>query len=160
MKSFKVIKKHYEIFNNDHVDGVSIGMDENNIFEWNIIILGPKDSPYEGGIFEASLTFPDNYPLHPPKFIFKTPIFHPNIYKDGNICISILHPPGDDKYGYEKSEERWRPVHTVNSILLSIISLFHSPNDESPANVDAGKLWREDKNEFQKVVNSYINKII
>ena len=54
----------------------------------------------------------------------------------GDVCISILHEPGDDKYGYEKASERWLPVHTVETILVSVISMLADPNDESPANVD------------------------
>ncbi len=57
--------------------------------------------------------------------------------KNGDVCISILHEPGDDKYGYEKAAERWLPVHTVETILLSVISMLADPNYESPANVDA-----------------------
>lgn len=57
--------------------------------------------------------------------------------KDGNVCISILHEPGDDKWGYEKASERWLPIHTVESILISVISMLADPNDQSPANVDA-----------------------
>lgn len=53
------------------------------------------------------------------------------------MCISILHEPGDDKYGYERAYERWLPVHTVETILISVISMLADPNDESPANVDA-----------------------
>ena len=53
------------------------------------------------------------------------------------MCISILHEPGDDTYGYEKASERWLPVHTVETILISVISMLADPNDESPANVDA-----------------------
>jgi ubiquitin-conjugating enzyme E2 G1 len=53
------------------------------------------------------------------------------------VCISILHEPGDDKWGYEKASERWLPVHTVETILISVISMLADPNDESPANVDA-----------------------
>lgn len=53
------------------------------------------------------------------------------------MCISILHEPGDDKFGYEKASERWLPVHTVETILISVISMLADPNDESPANVDA-----------------------
>ena len=53
------------------------------------------------------------------------------------MCISILHDPGDDQWGYEKASERWLPVHTVTSIILSVISMLADPNDESPANVDA-----------------------
>jgi len=48
-----------------------------------------------------------------------------------------LHPPGDDKWGYEKAEERWLPIHTVESILISVISMLSDPNDQSPANLDA-----------------------
>jgi ubiquitin-conjugating enzyme E2 G1 len=54
---------------------------------------------------------------------FQGDFWHPNgtlfgskvewqVYADGNVCISILHPPGDDKFGYEKAEERWLPVHS------------------------------------------------
>lgn len=57
--------------------------------------------------------------------------------------LGILHEPGDDSYGYEKAEERWLPVHTVETILLSVISMLADPNFESPANVDAAKLRRE-----------------
>jgi len=59
------------------------------------------------------------------------------VEKNGDVCISILHEPGEDKWGYEKPEERWLPVHTVETILLSVISMLADPNDESPANVDA-----------------------
>ena len=57
--------------------------------------------------------------------------------RNGDVCISILHEPGDDKFGYEKASERWLPVHTVETILISVISMLADPNDESPANVDA-----------------------
>ena len=156
MKALKVILKNYEIFNEDPIDGVSIGMIEDNIFEWDILIFGPKDSAYEGGIFKAKLIFPNNFPLYPPEFKFITKIFHPNIYDNGKVCISILHPPGDDKWGYEKAEERWRPVHSASSIILSILSLLSAPNDESPANIDAGKIWRDDKLKFQEIVNQCV----
>ena len=61
----------------------------------------------------------------------------PLVEKNGDVCISILHEPGEDKWGYEKPEERWLPIHTVETILISVISMLADPNDESPANVDA-----------------------
>ena len=57
--------------------------------------------------------------------------------KNGDVCISILHDPGEDKWGYERPEERWLPIHTVETIIVSVISMLADPNDESPANVDA-----------------------
>ena len=56
---------------------------------------------------------------------------------NGDVCISILHEPGEDKWGYERPEERWLPIHTVETIIISVISMLADPNDESPANVDA-----------------------
>jgi hypothetical protein len=38
----------------------------------------------------------------------------------------------------ELPEERWLPTQTVQTIILSVISLLNSPNFSSPANVDAG----------------------
>ena len=75
------------------------------------------------------------------RFISK--IFHPNIYPDGRVCISILHAPGDDPLGYETSSERWSPVQSVEKVLLSVMSMLAEPNCESPANVDAAKMWRD-----------------
>lgn len=72
------------------------------------------------------------------------------VYPNGDVCISILHPPEDDKYGYESAAERWSPVQTPETILLSVISMLSSPNDESPANVDAAKMLREDPKEFKR----------
>ncbi|XP_032127585.1 ubiquitin-conjugating enzyme E2 G1 [Sapajus apella] len=93
------------------------------------------------GVFKAHLTFPKDYPLRPPKMKFITEIWHPNVDKNGDVCISILHEPGEDKYGYEKPEERWLPIHTVETIMISVISMLADPNGDSPANVDAAVRW-------------------
>ncbi|MBA0784328.1 hypothetical protein Gotri_001913 [Gossypium trilobum] len=135
------------------VDGFSAGLvDENNIFEWSVTIIGPPDTLYEGGFFNAIISFPPNYPNSPPAVKFTSEIWHPNVYADGRVCISILHPPGDDPNGYELASERWTPVHTVESIVLSIISMLSSPNDESPANVEAAFLMQTSMT-YANVVN-------
>ncbi|NDW60523.1 ubiquitin-conjugating enzyme E2, partial [Yangia sp. PrR004] len=60
--------------------------------------------------------------------------------------------------GYELASERWTPVHTVESIVLSIISMLSSPNDESPANIEAAKEWREKREDFKKKVRRIVRK--
>jgi hypothetical protein len=85
------------------------------------------------------------------------------VYADGNVCISILHTPGDDPMQYEHASERWSPVQSVEKVLLSVISMLagtlsptfisgqltsppHSePNLESGANIDCCKLYRDDR---------------
>ena len=64
-------------------------------------------------------------------------LFFSTVDKSGDVCISILHDPGEDKWGYERPEERWLPIHTVTTIMMSVISMLADPNDESPANIDA-----------------------
>ncbi|KAJ7584860.1 ubiquitin-conjugating enzyme [Mycena floridula] len=141
------------------VEGFSAGLvDDDNMYEWEIMIIGPPDTLYEGGFFKARLSFPPEFPLQPPKMRFLTPMWHPNIYADGLVCVSILHAPGDDQYGHEDAGERWMPVHTVESILVSVISLLSSdtPNLEGPANVDAAKQVRDDIAGYRKKVRRLV----
>ncbi|KAH9294946.1 hypothetical protein KI387_038534, partial [Taxus chinensis] len=133
-----LLKKQLKELSRNPLDGFSAGLvDDSNLFEWNVTIIGPPDTLYEGGYFNAIMSFPPNYPNSPPSVRFTSEMWHPNVYPDGRVCISILHAPGDDPNGYELASERWSPVHTVETILLSIISMLSSPNDESPANIDA-----------------------
>eukprot|EP00897_Mesotaenium_endlicherianum_P001128 jgi/Mesen1/11015/ME000098S10410 len=141
------------------VDGFSAGLvDDSNVFEWQVTIIGPPDTLYEGGFFNAIMSFPSNYPNSPPSVRFVSEMWHPNVYPDGRVCISILHAPGDDPNGYELASERWTPVHTVETILLSIISMLSTPNDESPANIDAAKEWRDTKDDFKRKVSRIVRR--
>ena len=77
------------------VEGFSAGLtDEENIFKWEVMVMGPSDTLYEGGFFKCHLDFPKEYPLRPPKLKVVNDIWHPNIEKNGDVCISILHEPG------------------------------------------------------------------
>lgn len=147
-----LLNKQLIMLSKNPIDGFSVGINNDNIFSWVGTLIGPRDTLYEGGLFNVEILFPKDFPLNPPKFKFNSKIFHPNIYKDGTVCISILHPPGEDEYGYEDASDRWRPVHTIETIIISIISLLSSPNIDSPANIDAGKLYRENINEYKKKV--------
>jgi ubiquitin-conjugating enzyme E2 G1 len=159
------------------IPGISCGLVNNSVFEWEVMLMLPDESGglYGGGCFRSLLHFPSEYPHMPPKMKFVTPIWHPNsescfliylvvpctdhlitVYESGEVCISILHPPEEDKYGYESAAERWSPVQTPETILLSVISMLSSPNDESPANIEAGKQWREDPPAFKKKVRKCV----
>ncbi|XP_031261770.1 ubiquitin-conjugating enzyme E2 13-like isoform X3 [Pistacia vera] len=146
-----LLQKQLKDLNKHPVEGFSAGLlNENNVFEWSVLIMGPPGTLYEGGFFSAIMSFPSNYPCNPPTLKFTSEIWHPNIYPDGKVCISILHPPGDDPNGYEVAAERWSAVHTVESIILSVIVMLSDPNVESPANIDAAKEWRENREVFKK----------
>ena len=81
------------------------------------------------------------------------------VYPDGRVCISILHPPGEDKFNeFESAEERWRPIIGIEAILVSVMSMFSSPNINSPANIDASKEFRDNLKQFKRNVRRTIQR--
>ncbi len=75
------------------------------------------------------------------------------------MCISILHPPGTDAHNQQESaDERWRPILGVESVLVSVISMLGEPNPDSPANVDAAKMFREDPKAYKRKVRACVEK--
>lgn len=80
------------------------------------------------------------------------------VYPTGLVCISILHAPGDDPNHYEQASERWSPIQSVEKILISVMSMLAEPNDESPANIEAAKMWRERRPEFEKRVREGVRR--
>ena len=92
------------------------------------------------------MKFTNDYPYSPPTFRFVTQnITHPNVYSNGSLCISILHKPGDDEQSGESALERWNVLHGVESVLRSVLLLLDDPEINSPANVDASVLYRDDR---------------
>jgi ubiquitin-conjugating enzyme E2 G1 len=142
------------------IDLVSVGLtDDSNLYDWEILIMGPDGTLFEGGFFKARLVFPPDFPNMPPTMTFISEMWHPNVYQDGKVCISILHPPGEDAFNSQESaDERWRPILGVEQILISVISMLSDPNDESPANLDAAVMWRNDKAAFKKKVRQIVRK--
>jgi ubiquitin-protein ligase len=50
------------------------------------IIIGrifPNSNIFKEGAFQIEIKLPSIYPLDPPKVRFLTPIYHPNVSKDG-----------------------------------------------------------------------------
>jgi len=123
---------------------VNVELRDGGLFKWDIglIVINP-DSIFNGAYFKCEMTFTDKYPFSPPTFKFVRPIFHPNIYPDGRVCISILHAPGEDEQSGELASERWTSVQSVETVLRSILLLLDDPEVSSPANVDAGVAYRD-----------------
>ena len=124
--SLKRLQNEYKQILKDPYYFYNIEIDPTNFLCWNVLLIGPPETIFEGGTFKCQLLFPKEYPNKPPSFKFLSIFPHPNIYSDGKICISILHE-GLDEYNYEHLSERWKPTLSVNSILLSILSLLSNP---------------------------------
>jgi len=123
--------------------GITAAPQEDNLMQWQAVIFGPEDTPWEGGTFQLSLEFNEEYPNKPPVVKFITKMFHPNIYNDGSICIDIL-------------QNQWSSIYDVAAILTSIQSLLCDPNPNSPANGEAAKLYSEDRKEYIRRVKEIV----
>ncbi|KAK6314184.1 ubiquitin-conjugating enzyme E2 R2 [Coregonus clupeaformis] len=162
--SQKALMLEMKSLQEEPVEGFRITLvDESDLYNWEVAIFGPPNTHYEGGYFKARIKFPIDYPYSPPAFRFLTKMWHPNIYENGDVCISILHPPVDDPQSGELASERWNPTQNVRTILLSVISLLNEPNTFSPANVDASVMyrkWRDSKGkdrEYAEIIRKQVH---
>jgi len=119
MDATKRIGRELQNMNSNTPENVSAGPKGSDLYKWTATIVGPKGTPYEGGVFMLDVEFPVDYPFKPPKVTFTTRIYHPNINKNGSICLDIL-------------KDQWSPALTIGTVLLSICSLLNDPNPNDP----------------------------
>lgn len=159
----KRLMKELEMINGEKELGIRVALVENpvgieRLDEWDLFINGPEDTVYEGYELHARMTFPSQYPYQPPTFKFISPIFHPNVYDNGKVCVSILHTDQDEIIDTDIHNSTWTPGLSVRTVCISIISLINAPNIYSPANVDASKLYRDEKENYEKMVKELLEK--
>lgn len=117
---------------------------------WNIVMDGPKDSPYAGGKFKIRITFGDNYPSEVPKFEFLTVICHINIDTDEDetknehkICLTSIN--------------NYRSEYHITDILGQIFVMLNSPN-ESNAFEKYRDLYKNDYNKYLSIAREMTKK--
>eukprot|EP01083_Nonionella_stella_P098246 276209_1 len=126
-----------------HTTGFSATPSGDDLFEWEAMITGVEGTPYEGGEYLLSITFPHNYPFHPPKVTFDTKIYHGSITEDGEIDCEVL------------KDEHWTPALTLRKILHTLRSCMSTGGDlECLCRSDIAQEMRTNMIRFvKKVVN-------
>lgn len=114
-----------------------------NILTWNAGIPGKAGTPWAGGLYKLRLTFSQDYPSKPPRVTFTPPLYHPNVYMSGDICLSIIDE-GED----------WKPSVTLRQILTGVQDLLDNPNLASPAQHVAAQDLRHNKALYLKKVKA------
>lgn len=142
--SSKRILKDYKLISEQPPEGVRF-ISQDRLTEWEVEIDGPLDTIWEGGSFRLSVSFPSDYPFKAPTVRFKTPIFHPNVSKEGGICLDLLI-------------DKWLPSYHVGSLLVSIRSFLDEPNPEHGLNNEALELFRHNKPKYEQTVRELVQK--
>ncbi|GAA5858498.1 hypothetical protein JCM5296_000441 [Sporobolomyces johnsonii] len=112
-----------------------------NLMNWDVGIPGKENTIWADGVYKLSMIFPEDYPSKPPKCKFTPPLFHPNVYPSGTVCLSILN-----------EEKAWKPAITVKQILLGVQELLDSPNADDPAQLEAYQMFKKDRAAYDKKV--------
>jgi ubiquitin-protein ligase len=95
--------------------------DEQDLRNGKALIIGPEGTPYAHCPLLFSIRLPDDYPFNPPAVKFLTSDgqtrFHPNLYVEGKVCLSILGT---------WSGPKWSAVMNISTVLSSIQSLLEA----------------------------------
>ena len=113
-------------------------------YVWKVVYMGPKNTPYEGGLFNIIADFPENYPDKGPKMRFVNKMYHCNIDAQGNICISTL--------------SKWKPKSNMSEVLPIIFALFFMQNPDSAFDSRKSNLYKTNRAEFDKNAREYTQK--
>jgi ubiquitin-protein ligase len=123
---------------------IRISKDNCNILSF--LISGPKDTPYENGLFEFHAYFPADYPNTVPEVLINTTgnnhfRFNPNLYKCGKVCLSLLNTwNGNDGEKWNKNTSTFLQVLiSIQSLILVDQPYFNEPGYERDINTDKGK---------------------
>ena len=140
----KLIKKEYKIVKEEPFPslGISIGLpDKNNYFRWNIIIFGPDDSIYAGGIFKMKIIFEEEFPLTMPKVKFVTKIYHCNVSDEGDVRIPSL--------------QKWNENISMSQVLSDIFSLFYVQNPDKEFNSKISDIYVNNRQLFESKAKKF-----
>ena len=150
LNELKELKSYMDTDSIDAHRLIEINNLNDNIYDISVCFIGPKETPYEETINNIIIFIPPEYPNKAPNIKFINKIFHPNISYEGIICLDIL-------------KENWKPIYSLRTILISIISLLSDPNPDSPLNGEAARLYKDGLNfkikrrEYLKTVLAYAN---
>ncbi|KAI7904965.1 ubiquitin-conjugating enzyme E2-16 kDa [Cokeromyces recurvatus] len=143
--ALKRINKELKDLERDPPSSCSAGPIGDDLFHWQATIMGPEDSPYQGGVFFLSIHFPTDYPFKPPKINFTTKIYHPNINSNGSICLDIL-------------KDQWSPALTISKVLLSVCSLLTDPNPDDPLVPELAHIYKTDRARYEATARDWTRK--
>jgi len=137
--------------------GCQFILENNNYYVWRVTLKGPKETPYEGGIFTIRITFPFNYPKSGPEFRFLNLIYHLNVdftnqNELGHICLNFLNEWKSTGKVVDK------PGYGVKQALIDIFCLFYNQNIDSAYDKSIALEYQSNMSNFNAKAKMYTQK--
>ena len=105
-------------------------------------------------LLHALMTFDKDYPERPPSVHFKPiagrPLFHPNIYLNGGVCMSIINPP-ESVHGYGVGGT-WAPSVTIKHVLVALQNFLDEASGYAAGRTEEYELWNRNRAEYERRV--------
>ncbi|MFC5473390.1 ubiquitin-conjugating enzyme E2 [Paraherbaspirillum soli] len=143
--SEKRINKELQDFKRDPPAGCDAGPIGEDLFDWQATMMGPPESPYQGGTFFLKIDFPKDYPSQPPKINFTTKLYHPAIDSNGVVGLDLL-------------QKRWSPDLTISKILTALCNLLINPDLGQVLNTEAAAQYKKDRANYEKIAREWTKK--
>jgi ubiquitin-conjugating enzyme E2 H len=120
---------------------------EDNISEFYVDFGGPKDSPYEGGVWRLHVELPEAYPYKSPSIGFVNKIYHPNVDEgSGSVCLDVIN-------------QTWSPMFDlINVFEVFLPQLLLYPNPTDPLNGEAAALLMREPAKYNTRVKEYVQR--
>ena len=115
-------------------------LEKDNLMKFEIVFDIKDECLWKGGKYKFRIEVTNNYPMEAPKVHLETPIYHPNIDTQGNVCLNILR-------------QDWKPVLNIYAVLTGLSYLFVEPNPNDPLNHEAASVLRQNPSAFARNVN-------
>ncbi|KAI7840053.1 hypothetical protein COHA_006184 [Chlorella ohadii] len=137
------VQKEIRDIERDKASGVTIEIQGNSLQKLIGRLNGPRDTPFDGGVFYVDIQLDDQYPFVPPKMRFITKVWHPNISSaNGAICLDIL-------------KDQWSPALTLKTALLSLQALLSSPQPDDPQDAVVARQYLSSLAEYQSTAKQW-----
>lgn len=107
------IQKELKEIERDKVSGVTVQLQGNSLQRLIGYVEGPRDTPYEGGLFQIDISLEDSYPFVPPKMKFVSKVRLQTGESGGAVSVSAwcgplsVRAPGDVWHGCQIGHGPW-----------------------------------------------------